>query len=591
MDFRQADPQTTDRTPGAIAPQRPQSVLGLNLTQFVGYRYTFTVITTLLALVATVLFYRVIATADHEMHQRAVGRQAQQIAEALADVMSTYQQVLRATAGLVHAAGVPTLEVWRQFTSHLSLEREFPGIQGLGYVEVIEKDKIAARVIEEQRRGRPEFQWRPPGDRDIYTSIIYLEPDNFRNRRAIGFDMYSEERRRRAMQAARDSGEPVVSSIVTLVQELSEGTQPGGLAYLALYDGGVIPPTVDERRKALRGYVYGVFRWGDFIHHSLQKSLPDIFNRVQLQVYAIEDGNDRRPLYIGQYDRPPSEYTQTLFTNIGGRTWELRVTALPEFAAKFDHLRPQLVLIAGLIFTALLTGITGSLAYSRERAFAAKEALEREVRQRRLAQDQVQLANSELIHRVKNTLAIVSAVASQTARHSTSLPEFTRAFRDRLVALAAVHDLLRPDPSYSPDLGTLARDLLRAFTGEIAANRLQFTGPRVPIPRNDAVLLSLLINELATNATKYGAWSVPEGSVRIEWSVDQSDEGDFVTLTWAEHGGPRPKGDLQEGFGTQVMRSIERGLSGSLKRAFDDDGLRLSLRFPLPRTIGRKASA
>src|SRR5690606_37578419 len=120
------------------------------------------------------------------------------------------------------------------------------------------------------------------------------------------------------------------------------------------------------------------------------------------------------------------------------------------------------------------------------------------------------------IHRVKNTLAVVSAIASQTVRYSSSLEEFGRAFRERLNSLARVQDLLRPNNSSTPDLAGLVREALRPYVST-GSHGLVIDGPTAPVARNDVVLLSLTLNELATNATKYGAWSVPDGKVTVSW--------------------------------------------------------------------------
>lgn len=556
--------------------------------------YFFTKLTLAIALATTALAVWLSYSVERSRAHRAVAREAELIAETLNNVMTTYEQVLRASAGLVRSSGVPTLRSWRLFTESLELDTRFPGIQGLGYVEVFDRSRIAARVAQERRDGRPGFTWRPDGERDLYTAIIYLEPDDPRNQRAIGFDMYSEPTRRQAMQRARDTAEPVLSNLVTLVQETSQDMQPGGLSYLALYEGGGKPTTVAERQARLRGFVYGVFRWGDFVSRSLAKHLPAVLDRVHLQVYAHAEADETKLLFDSLADSnppPKSRYVHTHDADVGGRAWSVRVTARPAFEDAIDWSKPLLVLFSGLALTLLLGAISASLAHSRERALAAKDELAREVQQRRHAQEQVQLANGELIHRVKNTLAIVSAIASQTARHSTSLPEFTSAFRERLAALGAVHDLLRPDPAYTPDLRDFLRDILKAFgrsgTGTPA---LSVEGPPVALPRNEAVLLSLFVNELATNATKYGAWSVPTGSVAISWTLETSDTGDEVVLTWKETGGPKPQAATRAGFGTHVIQSIERGMRGRIQRSYEEDGIKVSFRFPQPTTTRHGAS-
>jgi CHASE1-domain containing sensor protein len=110
----------------------------------------------------------------------------------------------------------------------------------------------------------------------VYTSITYLEPFDQRNQQAFGYDMWSEPKRRTAMQSARDTATTQISGKVTLVQEIDADVQVGFLMYLAYYGRGGVPATVEERRVALAGFVYSPFRMGDLMEGILGRALPDI---------------------------------------------------------------------------------------------------------------------------------------------------------------------------------------------------------------------------------------------------------------------------------------------------------------------------
>ena len=177
-------------------------------------------------------------------------------------------------------------------------------------------------------------------------------------------------------------------------------------------------------------------------------------------------------------------------------------------------------------------------------------------------------------------LAIVTAIASQTARYSPTVSDFNKSFRERLTALARVHDMLRPDPAHTPDLGSFCQEILAPYCAH-REGALSAEGPTVLLTRNEAVLLSLLINEFATNATKYGAWSVPTGQVSLTWRQIESDDVTEVEIIWQERGGPLVKEPSRSGFGTNVMKfSIERGLRGRIATAFEASGIRHEVRFP-----------
>jgi two-component sensor histidine kinase len=226
---------------------------------------------------------------------------------------------------------------------------------------------------------------------------------------------------------------------------------------------------------------------------------------------------------------------------------------------------PWKVLLIGLLFSILLTALSALLDYSRNRYALAERRLMAEVTEREKAEQEARIANQELIHRVKNILAIVTAIASQTGRYSQTIEEFNSSFRARLAGLARVQDLLRPNASHAPDLERFVRDLLAPYIGQ-NDGALRIDGPQVNVKHGEATLLSLVLNELATNATKYGAWSDPAGSVDFSWRFAEDEAQSTIVLVWQEAGGPRIDSINETGFGSSVMRTVvERGLRGTLE--------------------------
>src|SRR5918993_148431 len=143
----------------------------------------------------------------------------------------------------------------RAYVERLGLPDRFKGIQGIGVslrIPAVHKDQ----VLRELRR-QPElkdFDITPPDPRPEYHAIVYLEPLDARNRRAIGYDMFTEPTRRAAMERARDEGSPAASGKVDLVQENDANRQAGFLIYLPVYDTHETPNSVEERRARLRGF-------------------------------------------------------------------------------------------------------------------------------------------------------------------------------------------------------------------------------------------------------------------------------------------------------------------------------------------------
>jgi PAS domain S-box-containing protein len=176
-----------------------------------------------------------------------------------------------------------------------------------------------------------------------------------------------------------------------------------------------------------------------------------------------------------------------------------------------------------------------------------------DVTERHRYEDHLKLLVNELNHRVKNTLAIVQSIATLTLKDVD--PAVRSAFEERLLTLSAAHSLLTDESWDGAQLDAVARASLRASHG-----RIRFDGNDLRLKPKSAVALSMALHELGTNALKYGALSVPQGSVMVRWSTD---DGRF-RLCWEESGGPPVVAPAHRGFGS---RMIERGLAAELRGA------------------------
>jgi len=185
--------------------------------------------------------------------------------DAVQQRMLAYEQVLRGGIALFNASDNVTRQDWHAYVGSLKIDKNFPGIQGIGFSRRIPASELERHIQEIRAEGFPEFTVKPAGQRDEYTSIVYLEPFDARNQRAFGFDMFSEPTRHAAMVQARDTGSPATSGKVILKQETSTDVQSGFLMYLPLYSKGAALDSVAQREKALIGYVYSPFRMKDLM--------------------------------------------------------------------------------------------------------------------------------------------------------------------------------------------------------------------------------------------------------------------------------------------------------------------------------------
>jgi two-component sensor histidine kinase len=217
----------------------------------------------------------------------------------------------------------------------------------------------------------------------------------------------------------------------------------------------------------------------------------------------------------------------------------------------------------------------------------------RDIHGRRLAEERQRLLVAELTHRIKNTLALVLAIAEQTRRTVASPDAFQAVFRDRLAALARAHDALRRDGETGTTLEAVAREALAPHGGAAGAARVAVVGPEVRLSSGAAVALGMAFHELATNAAKHGALSVPGGRVRLCWGAAKTD-GDgahWHEVLWEESGGPPvAEAPARRGFGTRLLeRGLAAQIGGAVSLDFASSGLRCRIR--IPAEDGRDAAA
>ena len=193
------------------------------------------------------------------------------------------------------------------------------------------------------------------------------------------------------------------------------------------------------------------------------------------------------------------------------------------------------------------------------------------------AEEQQVLLNRELSHRMKNTLAMVQAIAAQTIRTAPDLTSAGTALSARLIAMGRAHDILLSGTSEHTSLEAVVRAAL-AIHDDAQLGRLRLNGPLVRVGSKAALSLALVLHELATNASKYGALSTPDGHVSVDWVIEAGGAAPSVRLCWTEHGGPQVMPPKQRGFGSRL---IERGLSGiisaSVRLAYRPEGVTCEL--------------
>jgi two-component sensor histidine kinase len=204
-----------------------------------------------------------------------------------------------------------------------------------------------------------------------------------------------------------------------------------------------------------------------------------------------------------------------------------------------------------------------------------------DVTDRKAAEDHIQFLMHEISHRSKNLLMVIQSIARRTARTAGSMEEFERRFERRLQGLAASHDVLVSKNWHGAPLADLVRQQLVPFA-EIQGSRIELAGPDVVVTAEAAQALGLAIHELATNAIKYGALSMPAGKVSVSWALqDDAGAASALLLNWAEQGGPQVTRPERKGFGHVVIgEMVERSLGARVAMEFAPQGLNWSVSIP-----------
>jgi signal transduction histidine kinase len=467
-----------------------------------------------------------------------------------------YVATLRGAAGLYSALDTVRLEDFRTYVERLEVQRHFPGIQGIGWSQ-----RLAAE---------------PDGEGGLFErhSIDYLEPMDIRNRAAIGYDMYSEPTRRLAMARARDLAEPALSGRVRLVQEIFGPEQAGFLIYVPVYRGGQPPPGLEERRAALKGFVYSPFRAGDLFQGVFGSELRP---RVRFRVYDGAELDEARRLYESPGDpdyQPRFRTTRSMMQ--AGAPWRVVFESTAAFDRTFSRRAPLAVLVLGLAASLWLF----SLARGQSRAREAAEAANR-------TKSAFLATMSHELRTPLNAIAgyvdlLAAGVAGQlTPRHREFLGRIDHAQRHLLALIDNILNFakleagrveFRTGPVRVERVVAEAEAMMEA---EFVAKGLEYVreeGPPLLLQADPEKVHQILLN-LMGNAAKF---TRPGGRVVVGWTA----AGQTVRIEVTDTGVGIEAGKLSEIFEPFVQGD------GDLTRTSHGTGLGLSISRQLARAMG-----
>jgi signal transduction histidine kinase/ActR/RegA family two-component response regulator len=362
---------------------------------------------------------------------------------------------------------------------------------------------------------------------------VYLEPLDKRNRAALGFDMFSEPVRRAAMERARDTGEASASGMIRLVQEIDSDVQPGFLIYVPAYAGTSTPATVEERRAALRGFVYSPFRSGDLLKGIFGADIP---GKVAFNIYDGSGVDARKSLYESSYQakdqREPSLRSQrALF--VAGRTWTVALRTTPLFDEHSQQHVTPLVLLSGLAVSLLLAAVTWLETRARAHSERSRAALQRS----RQALARANRIKDEFLamlgHELRNPLGALANAVRVLRLRAPDDPLFQRSLdaaeRQLRVQTRLVDDLLDVSRLSTGKIRLLRQKLdlievarravsdVRSLAKERGHKLVLATPDDALVVDGDPVRLEQVFTNLLSNAIKY---TPPGGEVEVRLERD-----------------------------------------------------------------------
>lgn len=522
--------------------------------------------------------------------------------------LEIYTNMLRAGSGLFAADKDVTPEEFHAYVERLDLQRRYPGIQGIGFSAHVPRSQIGPLIEQMHARGVEDFRLWPESEEPFVDAILYLEPLDERNRAAIGFNMASEPTRREAMLRARDTARSAASGLVTLVQEIDEKKQPGFLICVPVYSTTRPPGTVAERRRQLRGFIYGAFRTGDLfrgIFGEVREPQVDfeIYDRAVAPERLLYDSATAVDGESG------SRYSTTRKLDVAGREWILRFETRPEFEAASSRNQAWLILVGGLLFSAALFWMSRRQARARAEAISLYE----EAQEHRRAAEAASRTKDDFLatisHEIRTPMTSILGWSSLLAQKGLPPDEADAAIesihRSSRVQAELIDDLLdlsrissgKLDISPAPtDLNEVVRDAVHSVRQDAEKKGLDL---QTELPDKTALVwgdpkrLHQIVSNLLTNAVKF----TEAGSVRASVlpasetvTIEIADTGAGIDPAFVPHlferfrqadtTATRPYGGL--GIGLSIVRHLTELHGGHVEAESEGPGKGTTFRVTLP---------
>jgi len=544
----------------------------------------FAVVILLIGIITSLFLASLVARQSREDYRLSLEQKQNAIESQLSSAVAGYNQLLIAGATLFNLKGDLTAQEWAQFYEDMQVERQLPSTLGVGYTSVIKKGDISAFEMRMREQGAEGYTVNPITGDDTQTAITYLEPNNEINKRALGFDMYSVEQRREAMNRAIDSASMAVSAPVITRQDQGTAAEAQGrhgvLMYYPVYTSKVLPMTVETRRQQLKGFIYIVVRPSDILER-YQTASPQAFDNVDV-ILADVSGAPRQLAAIAHTrgDKTDRQLTSGDIV-VGNRRWAVEVSGRP---SAINTTVIPLVLILGGSMLGFVIALT-MLRTLLRRLEHVQRSYEHEVE--RTKDELLALASHQLrtpASGVKQYIGILTsgivgpltAAQQQIAEKAYNTNERQIEIINQLLYVSKIEAgkvTLRLVKSDITPVVQRAVDSLQA-TARLKNIKVIFKTKQPRYVFGDEQYFAMIVDNLISNAIKY---SYPNTTVMVR-IVRRPD--DFLAVSVTDRGVGIPDHDKEHLF--QKFRRLNNPLS----RSESGSGLGLFLAYQLARAHG-----
>ncbi|MFB5628060.1 MAG: CHASE domain-containing protein [Nitrosarchaeum sp.] len=488
-----------------------------------------------ISFVVTIVFWSMVDNLETQKEKLEFENNTEKLTHSIRDKLTQYSALISGAKGFYAASKLIEPDEWKSFVEVQNIKENYPGILGMGFIKHLEDEDGIASLIQFMSEYDEDFKIWPEGKRDEYYPILYLEPRDFRNQRAIGYDIYSEPVRREAAEFAELTGKTVMTGKLTLVQETDKDVQFGFLLLQPVYLNNASIQTEQDRRDNINGFVYSVFRINDFMNSFLD---PSLLQHVSLTIY---DGPvDPQNMFFTTEQHSNPTMSKTTMISFGEKTWYLVYQNFKQ-PLLVDILLPNLILIGGFSVSILLFFV---FYYVNKNNQLHQEKIKTE------KFTAIGELTARLAHDLRNPLSVINnsveLMKMKIDKNDEKLSRYVKMIETSVSNMRAQIDYtLNYAKTKKP---TLVSQSLLGIIQQSYANSECPKNVKITLPTKDIVIscdkeqLLIVFNNLISNAIQ--AIGKNEGTI----TISLSDKNDHVIINFEDSGSGIPKESLEKIF-------------------------------------------